>query len=49
MASSHGDDAYEEYLWGETPRAFARKARIGGPAGAPVRVRRMSADDLLRP
>jgi len=25
------DDAYEEYLWGESsPRAFARKARIGG-------------------
>ena len=25
------DDAYEEYLWGESsPRAFARKSRVGG-------------------
>ena len=49
MATSSKDDAYEEYLWGETPRAFARKCRIGGPTGAPVRVRRISVDDLLRP
>lgn len=46
MASSAEDDAYEEYLFGETPRTFARRSLV---AGAPVRVRRISVEDLLRP